>query len=99
MATKEYTDDDGTKVIPIDGDTYPIDDFSIEIKPYTKAHIDLFRSIVGRITKEDSYDTFWSDISEIITDETKAFFAGSKTAEETAEILQSRVKIYVSENS
>ena len=29
----------------------------------------------------------------------KAFFAGDKTAKETAEVLQSRVKIYVSENS
>ncbi len=99
MATKEYTDDDGTKVTPIEGNTYSMDDFTIEIKPYTKAHMDLFRSMVDRIGKEDSYDTFYIDISKMIEEETKAFYKGDKTAEETAEVLQSRVKIYVSENS
>ncbi len=99
MATKKYTDDDGTEVTPIEGETYSMDDFTVEIKPYTKAHMDLFRSMVGRIGKEDNYDTFFSDIIKIIDEETKAFFAGDKTAKETAQVLQSRVKIYVSENS
>lgn len=99
MATKKYKDDDGTEVTPVAGDTYSINDFEVELKPYTKAHMDLFRSIVDRIGKEDSYDTSFNDITEIIEEETKAFFAGDKTAQETAEVLQSRVKIYVSENS
>ena len=99
MATKEYTDDDGTKVTPVTGDSYSMDSFAVELKPYTKAHMDLFRTIIDRIGKEDSYDTFFNDISKIIEEETKAFFAGDKTAKETAGILQSRVKIYVSENS
>lgn len=55
--------------------------------------------MVDRIGKENSYDTFYNDITEMINEETKAFFAGDKTAKETAEVLQSRVKIYVSENS
>jgi len=99
MATKEYTDDDGTKVTPIEGSTYSIGDFTVEIKPYTKAHMDLFRSMVDRIGKEDNYDTFFADIYKMVEEETKAFYKGDKTAEETAQILQSRVKIYVSENS
>lgn len=99
MATKKYKDDDGTDVIPIQGDSYSFDNFTIELKPYTKEHMDLFRSMVDRIGKESNYDTFFSDINEMINEETKAFFAGDKTAKETAEILQSRVKIYVSENS
>ena len=61
--------------------------------------MDLFRTIIDRIGKESDYDTYFNDISEIITEETKALYAGDKTAKETAEILQSRVKIYVSENS
>ena len=99
MATKAYKDDDGTQVTPITDSTYSMDDFTVELKPYTKAHMDLFRSIVDRIGKENNYDTYFNDISEIINEESKAFFAGDKTAEETAKILQSRVKIYVSENS
>ena len=55
-------------------ETYSMDDFTVEIKPYTKAHMDLFRSMVGRIGKEDNYDTFFSDIIKIIDEETKAFF-------------------------
>ncbi len=98
MATKAYKDDDGTQVTPVN-DSYSIDSFSVELKPYTKAQMDLFRDIVGRIGKESNYDTYFNDISEIITEETKALYAGDKTAKETAEILQSRVKIYVSENS
>lgn len=99
MATKKYKDDDGTEVIPIQGDSYSFDSFTVELKPYTKEHMDLFRSMVDRIGKENSYDTFYNDITKMIDEETKAFFAGDKTAKEIAEILQSRVKIYVSENS
>ncbi len=99
MATKKYKDDDGTEVIPIQGDSYSMDSFTVELKPYTKTQMDLFRSMVDRIGKENSYDTFYNDITEMINEETKAFFAGDKTAKETAEVLQSRVKIYVSENS
>lgn len=98
MATKAYKDDDGTQVAPID-DSYTIDNFTVNIKPYTKAHIDMFRSILSRVGKESNYDTYFNDISKIIEEETKAFYAGDKTAEETAGVLQSRVKIYVSENS
>ena len=83
----------------IEGSTYSIGDFTVEIKPYTKAHMDLFRSMVDRIGKEDNYDTFFADIYKMVEEETKAFYKGDKTAEETAQILQSRVKIYVSENS
>lgn len=99
MATKKYKDDDGTEVTPIEGNTYSMDDFTVEIKPYTKEHMDVFRSMVSRIGKEDNYDASFTDITKIIEEETKAFFAGDKTAKETAEVLQSRVKIYVSENS
>ena len=61
MATKAYKDDDGTQVTPID-DSYTIDSFTVNIKPYTKAHMDLFRTIVGRIGKESNYDTYFNDI-------------------------------------
>jgi hypothetical protein len=38
-------------------------------------------------------------ISKIVTEEAEAFFSGAKTAEETANIIQSRAAIYVSEIS
>jgi hypothetical protein len=36
-------------------------------------------------------------VMDIINEEAKMYYAGSKTAEETAKIIQSRVQIYVSE--
>ena len=43
-----------------------------------------------------SYD---QDIMNIITDEVAAFFAGEKSAEDTAAMVQSRVNLYVQEQS
>ena len=43
-----------------------------------------------------SYD---SSILNIITEETSAFFAGQKSAADTAKIIQDRVRTYVSEQS
>ena len=38
-----------------------------------------------------------SKITEIINEESSAFFAGQKSAEETADIIQSRIKVYINE--
>lgn len=38
-------------------------------------------------------------LMEIINDEAGAFFAGEKTAEETAQIIQNRVQLYMAEQS
>lgn len=44
--------------------------------------------------------TFMGDtqIEGIVMEEAAAFFSGQKSVEETAEIIQNRVKIYVNEN-
>ena len=38
-------------------------------------------------------------LMEIISDEAGAFFAGEKTAEETARLIQNRVQLYMAEQS
>ncbi len=61
---------------------------------------------------QEAFDTAWDlltnanlmyyrddTIPDIILEEADAFFAGDKTAEETASILQSRVSIYLAEQS
>ena len=40
-----------------------------------------------------------AEVFKIIDEETKAYFAGEKTAQEAADMIQSRVSIYVSEQS
>lgn len=49
---------------------------------------------IARPLSQDS-----DEIYSIITEEAAPYFAGQKSAEETAKIIQSRVEIYVSENS
>lgn len=98
MATKPYTDDDGTKVVPVTNYSYKFGDFKITLKPYTKEQMDIFRSVIGRIGLEIDFVNY-NEISEIIKEETKAVYSGDKTAKEAADIIQSRVSIYVNENA
>lgn len=98
MATEAYTDEDGTEVVPLDS-SYGYGSMDVKIGPLTQEEADLVRGLIDRIGIMLSYDTTIQDISEIISEEMKAFFAGDKTAKDTADVIQSRVKIYVSENS
>jgi ABC-type glycerol-3-phosphate transport system substrate-binding protein len=43
--------------------------------------------------------TWFSPVIDIILEEVPAFFAGDKTAQETADIIENRVKIYLAEQS
>lgn len=77
--------------------SYVWDDFEYEQVPATKEEIDGLRELIESArpmtTATDSV------IMGIISEESAAFFAGQKTAEQVAEIIQSRVSIYVSEQS
>lgn len=98
QAKKAYTDEDGTRVEPINM-AYGFDGYTIEIKPIHKKEAEVIRSLVERIGTCVSYDVIIQDIFAIVQEEMEAFFAGDKSAEETAEIIQNRVGIYISENS
>lgn len=98
MATKAYTDEDGTKVTPLNY-TYGYEDYTIKIGPLTKEEASEIRSIAERIGSFNNYDSREDAVYNIVSEEAEGFFSGDKTAKETAEIIQSRVKIYVSENS
>lgn len=99
MATKPYTDDDGTKVHPVTNYSYNYGGFKITLKPYTKEQMDIFRSMLSRIGAETDLSSSYNEIPKIIEEETKSVYAGDKTAKEAAGIIQSRVSIYVNENA
>ncbi len=62
----------------------------------TQAEVDMiFRTIDGATT---AYRTN-NDILDIVKEVTAPFFAGQKSAEEVCKIAQSRITIYISENS
>lgn len=58
-----------------------------------------YEYIIGFIEKCNSLGGFRSKVREILDDEYKSFAAGEITAEECAERIQSRMEIYLSENS
>lgn len=68
---------------------------SIVLPNMTKEQVTKFVDFVGSIDKCVYYD---EDIQAIISEEAASFFAGQKTAQEVAKVIQSRVEIYVSES-
>ena len=62
----------------------------------TDTDIERFFNLLNEIDTVAVYD---EKVLEIIEDESSALFNGERTAEETAELIQSRVSLYVSEQS
>lgn len=65
-------------------------------QPLDEATIDQTMELIRGATKIQRND---SALLDIINEELSAFFAGTRSAEETAKIIDSRASIYVSENS
>lgn len=55
------------------------------------------QAVLDIISSADKKLTWDSQINNIIFEEAGAFFSGSKTVEEVADIVENRVKIYISE--
>ena len=65
-------------------------------QPLDEATIDQTMDIIRGATKVQRND---SALLDIINEELSVFFSGTRSAEETARIINSRASIYVSENS
>ena len=61
-----------------------------------KADIDHMNAVIASADGIMSYN---ASIRDIITEEAETFFSGAKTAEEAAQIIQSRVRLYLEEHS
>ena len=88
-----YIDENGEKVEY--NDTYYIGGMEITLDPLTSEDCDRVRSFLESAEDIYSYDTA---IMNIVYEETAPYFDGQKTAEEVADIIQSRIYIYVNEN-
>ena len=88
-----YINEDGEKVE--NKDTYYIGGVEIEVDPLTKEETGLVKDLINNIDKATNYE---DDLYNIIMEEAEFFFAGQKSVQETASIIQSRAKIYVNEN-
>ena len=61
----------------------------------TRKEVDAYMELVNRTHKNGAYD---GTLMQIVEDEAKMYFAGEKSLERTAEIIQERAKTYVNEN-
>lgn len=73
------------------------EDDGFKVYPLTQEERDYFESLIRSLTTLSP--TRSTALNDIIYEEAEAFFADAKTAEETAEIIQNRVEIFVSEKS
>lgn len=84
-------ENDGYSMSYVSGDS----NISVDRKALSQEEADQIYSLIASATDTTRYDTV---IYNIIMEEVQGFFAGSKTAGETAEIIQSRVQLYLDEN-
>ena len=87
-----YTDENGNK-IEYD-DTYYINGQEVIIKPLTAEEVSSIKEFIKSVDRISSYN---DEIENIITEDAEPFFAGQKSAEEAAKVIQSRVNIYINE--
>ena len=98
---KYETDENGQYVLDENGEKIPVviasyfDGFKmVDIYSLTERQAQLIRKAVGEAEKLCCYE---STINNIILEGARPYFAGQRTAEEAAAIIQSRAAIYVSE--
>ncbi|MBO5564860.1 MAG: extracellular solute-binding protein [Lachnospiraceae bacterium] len=89
-----YTDEDGKKVEY--DNTWWVDGQEIKIEPLSKEEAAAFTGYLKSLTHAMSFD---ENIMNIIQEEMGPVLEGQKPASEAARIIQSRVSIYINENS
>ena len=94
MEESYYEDENGNK-IEQPKTSWGYDDFNVEIYAATEEEIEGIRELIGSVDTLYQYD---ETMNGIIMEEAGAFFEGQKTAEAVADIIQSRIYIYVNEN-
>ncbi|MBE5884152.1 MAG: extracellular solute-binding protein [Lachnospiraceae bacterium] len=93
MENPYYLDENGQKIEY--EDSFYINGEELPLENLNQNQVNQFISFVESVDKQSYFN---NDIQNIITEETAAFFEGQKTAQAVADIIQSRVQIYVNEN-
>lgn len=94
MEQEYYEDVDGNKVKQMKT-SWGYDDFNVDIYAATQEQADIVRGLIEGV---DSLYQYNEQITAIVDEEAAAFFEGQKNSKEVADIIQSRVQIYVNEN-
>lgn len=89
--TPEY-DEDGNE---ISMSSVGVDNLVVDLYAATQEDVDYVYSIIDRVSQAFVYD---EQIYNILTEEAGSYFAGQKSVDEVASVIQSRVKIYINES-
>ena len=89
-----YTDEEGNIVTEQDEDYYNVGNSQVKIPTASEKDISQIRAFIEEAGQRSVLD---QHIASIIREETGAYLKGQKSAEQTAEIIQRRVNIYVKE--
>lgn len=95
--TAEYYEDENGKKVEQMKTSWGYDDFNIDIYAAKQEEVDAVKAVIA--SAERCANAVNEELTNIITEETAAFFKGQKSAKETADIIQNRIQIYVKENS
>ncbi|WP_180272612.1 ABC transporter substrate-binding protein [Konateibacter massiliensis] len=71
------------------------DDTMIDVYAATQEQVDAVRNLIENANSVYEYN---DSMYAIISEESAPFFAGQKTAKDVADVIQSRIQIYVNEN-
>lgn len=93
--TPDYTQDENGEQTEESKGSYSEGSFFVEYRTSTKEEAEWMTDVIAHCDRTFMGDT---QIENIVMEEAAAFFSGQKSVEETAEIIQNRVKIYVNEN-
>lgn len=94
--TPDYYEDENGEQVENMKTSWGYDDFNIDIYAATQEEIDAVWALLKSADKiSGSVD---EQLTNIITEETEAFFKGQKSAADTAAVIQNRIQIYVNEN-
>ncbi len=88
-----YIDENGKKVES--GSVWGIGDIEVEITELSKEETQQVVDFIESVTDIESYEL---KVNDIISEEAGAFYEDQKSAQEVADVIQSRVSLYLSEN-
>ena len=92
---KQYeTDPETGEQVEVSTGGWGWDDFYIDIYAMTEEQAQQLDALIASVDRTYSYD---QNIMNLVTEECADFFAGTKTAEQAASLIQDRVSIYVNE--
>ena len=101
MQQDYVTDEDGNPILDASGNPIPVVLYTIGFFNET---VDVYavtpkqyQAVCDLINQTKSVFTFDENLMNILTEETAAYFAGAKTLDETAAMIQNRASLYIAE--